>query len=63
VLSFVIEKDGKLVDMRVSGSSGFDRLDKAAIDTLRRLDRFRPIPDILGRDRWPISVPVEYRLM
>lgn len=62
MLSFVIERDGRLVDRRIATSSGFDRLDHAALATLHRLDRFQPIPEALGRERWPISVPIEFRL-
>lgn len=62
LVSFVIEKHGQLRDLRVQTSSGFERLDQAALDTLAKVSPFLPIPDSLGQDRWPISVPIAFRL-
>ena len=38
------------------------RLDGAALATLDRLTPFRPIPDVLQRDRWAVRIPVDFRL-
>ncbi len=62
VVGFTIERDGSLSEIGVRRSSGIRRLDDAALKTLRKLTPFRPIPVALKRDRWPISVPIEFRL-
>ncbi|MGB5569918.1 MAG: TonB family protein, partial [Sedimenticolaceae bacterium] len=62
VVSFVIQRDGELTDFVVTESSGHERLDTAALKTLRRVTPFEPIPDVIGRDQWPISVPIAYSL-
>lgn len=62
VVGFTIEQDGTLSEIGVRRSSGIRRLDDAALQTLRRLTPFRPIPVALHRDRWPITVPIEFRL-
>ncbi|MCG6967445.1 MAG: TonB family protein [Chromatiaceae bacterium] len=62
VVHFVIQRNGELTDLQVMESSGSPRLDEAALKTLRRVTPFRPIPGRLGRDEWPISVPISFKL-
>lgn len=62
VVSFVLQKDGRVTDLAVAQSSGSERLDEAALTTLQRVMPFRPIPDVLQRDDWPISVPIAFNL-
>ncbi len=61
-LSFVLLGDGRFDQVRVARSSGDRDLDQAAIESLQRLGRFRPIPLDLGRDRWPLSVVIRFNL-
>ncbi len=61
-LSFVLLGDGRFDKVRVAQSSGDRDLDQAAIESLQRLGRFRPIPLELGRDRWPLSVVIRFNL-
>jgi periplasmic protein TonB len=61
-ISFVIQADGRITDVRVAKSSGSDSLDNAGVRTLEDLDRFRPIPEELGRSRWVLRVPISYAL-
>ena len=62
LVRFTIEREGGLSAISVASSSGFHRLDDAALETLRRLTPFRPIPVALNRERWPITVPIEFSL-
>nr|VFJ65925.1 MAG: protein TonB [Candidatus Kentron sp. DK] len=62
IVGFVIRKNGALVDLRVIRSSGISRLDEAALDTLRRISPFAPIPASIGREQWALSVPISYSL-
>lgn len=62
VVRFVIQRGGALTDIGVAQSSGYQRLDKAALKTLRRVTPFKPIPDVIKRDRWQISVPIAFSL-
>ena len=62
IVSFVIQKNGELIDMAVARSSGIPRLDKAALETLRRISPFKPIPADLGRNRLALSIPISYNL-
>lgn len=49
--------DGKVKDIRIRKSSGFDILDENVIDTIRRVEPF-PKPPIAVE----LIIPVEYRL-
>lgn len=61
-LHFVIESDGRLTGVRVVDGSGSALLDDAALETLARLGRFRPIPAGVERSRWPVQVPIRFGL-
>jgi len=62
IVAFVILKDGTLTEPKVVRSSGIERLDAAALKTLRRINPFVPIPAALGRGQWALSVPISYNL-
>ncbi|MCB1800590.1 MAG: energy transducer TonB [Gammaproteobacteria bacterium] len=62
VVAFVIQRDGRLVDVTIKQSSGTGRLDEAALKTVQGLESFQPIPTALARDRWSISVPIAFSL-
>nr|VFJ68767.1 MAG: TonB family C-terminal domain-containing protein [Candidatus Kentron sp. FW] len=62
VVGFVIRKDGRLTDLTIIRSSGIRRLDNAASRTLRGISPFEPIPEILGRRKWALSVPIIYEM-
>ena len=62
VVHFVIRRNGELSELSIVESSGSQRLDAAALKTLRRVSPFRPIPASLDRDHWRISVPIAFSL-
>ena len=61
-VAFVILSDGRITQMRIAKGSGVPSLDSAALDALRRLGRFRPIPSTLGRASLALRVPVRFDL-
>jgi periplasmic protein TonB len=61
-VAFTVQEDGRLGDIRVVKGSGFETLDGAAVETLRRVGAYRPIPDGIGRSRWPVRVPIVFDL-
>jgi protein TonB len=61
-VSFVIARNGRIDGVRVDKSSGSRALDKAALDTLRRLKRYKPIPKDIGRTSWRLRVPIRFAL-
>jgi protein TonB len=61
-VQFTIAANGAFSAVRVSGSAGHSTLDEAALATVRRLGRFKPIPGAVGRSRWTVRVPIVFRL-
>ncbi|AFL73191.1 energy transducer TonB [Thiocystis violascens] len=61
-VAFVIRPDGRIDQIRLAKGSGQSALDRAALDALRRLGRFKPIPTSLGRSSWPLRVPIRFDL-
>jgi protein TonB len=61
-LTFVLLADGGMEAVKVARTSGDRELDRAAIEALKRLNRFRPIPLEFGRRRWPLSVSIRFDL-
>ncbi len=61
-LTFVLLADGSFQEVKVGRTSGDQELDRAAIEALKRLNRFRPIPLEFGRRRWPLSVSIRFDL-
>lgn len=62
-ISFVILADGRLQQLAIAQSSGFSDLDRAALEALSRLGRFKPIPPEIGRGQWAIRVPIRFDLL
>lgn len=61
-LAFVVQGDGRIRQVRVAKSSGDASLDEAAVQALQRLNRFRPIPAVIGRQEWAMRVPIRFDL-
>ena len=57
IVSFVVDKDGKILEVNIVESSGFAALDKNAIATIRKAGPF-PCPPVSAK----LVVPVIYRL-
>ena len=55
-----MDKQGKLISAQLSRSSGSQRLDKAALATIRRAAPFPKPPQDLPGDRIEITAPVEF---
>jgi protein TonB len=62
LVSFVVQADGRITDIRVSEGSDWRSLDKAAVDALERLGRYEPIPAAFGREQWALRVPINFAL-
>lgn len=62
-VGFVVQADGHLTAIELLESSGHRLLDEAALAAVREVARFRPIPEELDRQDWPLSVPLNFRLL
>ncbi|MBZ7922849.1 TonB family protein [Ensifer adhaerens] len=57
-VAFVVSANGSLASVNLVRSSGSDRLDKAAVDSVRSAAPFAAIPAGSGRSSWSFSVPM-----
>ena len=62
-VDFTIELSGLIKNISISSSSGVELLDNAALQAVQALRQFRPIPDELNRNQWPMRIPVEFSLL
>ena len=62
VVAFTIRADGSLTEFRVAKGSGSEVIDQAAVETVRRLGTYKPIPAGIGRSQWPVKVPIRFDL-
>ena len=63
IVDFIIHRDGNIEAIDVLHSSGTELLDRAAIDAIKRLGQFRPIPPEIPRDSWKLKIPIRYALL
>lgn len=62
-LSFNILKDGTITGVRVSIGSKYKRLNKAAVEILKKIGKYKPIPSELKKSSWNnITVTVKYNI-
>lgn len=59
---FTITRDGRFTRIALAQGTGHELLDEAALDTVRQVGRFRPLPEGYSADGWTVSVPLVYRL-
>lgn len=61
-VQFSILKNGSIQSVKISRQSKFKALDQGALQTVLALNRYRPIPDILGMKQWHVEIPISYQL-
>lgn len=62
LVSFIITKNGEIKNIKISGSSNFEKLDEAALNILKEIQNVGLIPEKLNKESWEITVPIVYQL-
>ncbi|XOB62711.1 energy transducer TonB [Campylobacterota bacterium DY0563] len=62
LISFEILKDGTIKKINLKDPSRFKRLNNAALDLLKKINRFQPIPKELEKSSWIIDIPISYNI-
>lgn len=62
-VGFLLQPDGRLSETNVVRPSTHANLNRAALQLIEAVGRFKPLPAELGKmSGWRVSVPIEYRL-
>ncbi|MFZ4713357.1 MAG: energy transducer TonB [Bacteriovoracaceae bacterium] len=61
-VSFTLKKDGSIIDVKISESSTYSKLNEAALKLIESLKQFKPFPSELKREQWTLNVPIQYSL-
>ncbi len=59
---FTVLRDGTIADVGLWGPSAFDRLNSAALDTVRRVAKVDPLPNSYSGEAFQTIVPIDYVL-
>ena len=62
VVRITVARDGRVVDARVSQSSGSRSIDAAEVETVLKSSPFPPLPPDIPGERVAFEVPVNYDL-
>lgn len=60
-VSFVIDRQGRVLSSRIAKSSGAEALDKEALDVLMRSSPLPPPPGDVGGETLSLSMPIQFR--
>ena len=60
VVAFTLLKDGNIVNVRLDKPSQYERLNSSALDAVKKVERFRPIPKEVGGLSMDVKVPVKF---
>lgn len=60
IVAFTLLKDGHIINARVLKSSGYSRLDEAALVAVTSVKDFDPIPDEIGVNSMDLEIPVKF---
>lgn len=62
LVRFILHRDGTLKNAAVMRSSGRSLLDKAAVQSITRINRFPPVPETIRGSEVTFDLPVAYKL-
>ncbi len=62
LVAFTIKRNGEIRNISLSRSSKQQLLDRAAIQTIRRLGMAPPLPGGINRSHWRFVVPISYNI-
>lgn len=60
VVAFTLLEDGHIIDVKIDRPSRYERLNDSALEAVKKVERFRPIPKEVGENKMAIKVPVKF---
>lgn len=61
-LSFVLSKDGHLEEVKVRISSGYEKLDRAALESIKKASPFPAFPKQIKEKRLVLNIPISFEI-
>jgi periplasmic protein TonB len=61
-LFFRVSKDGEITNIKIIKSSGYEKLDEAALKSVKSVGKYKAIPSELENDYLDIQVPIKFNL-
>ncbi len=62
MVRFQVLRDGQIEGIELASGSSFQRLNQAAIELIKGIGKYRPIPGELVADKLTLELPIEYIL-
>lgn len=63
IVRFEIKKNGQIHSVNIKSKCPYKRLNTAALNLLKEIAKFDPIPDELNKNSWAIEVPISYSII
>jgi TonB family protein len=60
VVAFTLLHDGHIINVRIDKPSQYERLNSSALDAVKKVERFKPIPKEVREGKMDIKVPVKF---
>jgi len=60
IVAFTLLEDGNIINIRIDKPSRYERLNISAMDAVKKVERFKPIPKELGTAEMDVKVPVKF---
>lgn len=61
ILAVAIRADGSIVDVRPEQTTSYDRLNRAAVETVRSIQKFPPPPPV-GAELLTLHIPIRFKI-
>lgn len=60
IVAFTLLHDGNIINVRIDRPSRYERLNDSALNAVKKVERFKPIPKEIGEMKMDIKVPVKF---
>lgn len=60
VVAFTLLEDGNIINIRLDKPSRYERLNDSALDAVKKVVRFKPIPKEVGENKLDVKVPLKF---
>ncbi len=60
VVAFTLLEDGNIINVRIDKASQFEPLNASALEAVKKVKFFKPIPKELNTDKFDLKIPVQF---